>query len=388
MNPDQEDDRRWQAVQARDVSADGRFWYGVRSTGVYCRPACPSRQPLRDNVRFYLDLADAVRDGLRPCERCKPDAVAGNRPADGEAAKIAAVCRYIETHADQRLSLESLAARVQLSPFHFQRRFKARVGVSPKDYAEACRLKRLRSELRSAPSVSDAIYGAGYGSGSRVYEKIDTRLGMTPAEYRAGGDGVAISYASGETPLGRVMIGASDRGICFLQFGDDAAALLDALQREYPLARIEAMPPAQGALFGGWMQWLGEHLAGRRPQPGLPLHTRGTAFQLEVWKYLQTIPYGEVRSYREVAEGIGKPGAVRAVARACATNRVALLIPCHRVIRGDGALAGYRWGLSRKRTLIDQERARRDEAWGRASSADLGCAQRREPSGIDADPFE
>lgn len=346
----------WEAVRTRDAAADGRFLYGVMTTGVYCRPACASRLPLRKNVRFYHDAEAAERDGLRPCKRCKP------KPALAEdmATRIAEVCRYIEAHADAKLSLAGLAQRAHLSAFHFQRRFKAIVGVSPKEYAEACRLKMLRRELRSASSLSDAIYGAGYGSGSRVYEKIDTRLGMTPAEYRAGGQGVMISCAAGETPLGMILIGATDRGICFLQFGDDEAVLRAALRSEYPAARIDAMSAAQSAPFSDWMQRLGEHLAGRRPQLDLPLHTRGTAFQLEVWKYLQTIPYGELRSYGEVAEAIGKPTAVRAVARACASNRVALLVPCHRVIRGDGALSGYRWGLERKRVLIDQERAHRE----------------------------
>ncbi|MGH8447600.1 MAG: bifunctional DNA-binding transcriptional regulator/O6-methylguanine-DNA methyltransferase Ada [Solimonas sp.] len=353
----QNDEQRWQAVQARDASQDGQFWYGVLTTGVYCRPGCASRLPLRKNVRFYTDMDAAERDGLRPCKRCKPRAAA----ADAEALRIAEVCRYIEAHADAKLPLAELAQRAHLSPFHFQRRFKAVVGLSPKEYAEACRLKNLRRELRAAPSVSDAIYGAGYGSGSRVYEKIDTRLGMTPAEYRAGGAGVAISYASGATPLGLVMIAATDRGICFLQFGDSEPVLLAALQAEYPAAQFSAMAAPQKAQFGAWMQLLGEHLEGRRPRLELPLHTRGTAFQLEVWKYLQTIPYGEVRSYKEVAEGIGRPSAVRAVAHACATNNVALLIPCHRVIRGDGALSGYRWGLERKRVLIDQERAHRGQ---------------------------
>lgn len=345
----------WQAVQTRDAAMDGRFFYGVMTTGVYCRPSCASRQPLRRNLRFYRDAASAERDGLRPCKRCKP-----RDPAAGaEAARIAEVCRYIETHVDAKLSLAALAQRAHLSPFHFQRRFKAIVGLSPREYADACRLKTLRRELRAAPSLSDAIYGAGYGSGSRVYERIDTRLGMTPAEYRAGGQGVAISYACGQTPLGQILIGASDRGICFLQFGDDDASLIAALRSEYPQARIAAMAPARAPQFHDWMQRLGEHLAGRRPQLELPLHTRGTAFQLEVWKYLQTIPYGEVRSYSEVAAAIGKPSAVRAVASACARNHVALLVPCHRVIRGDGALSGYRWGLERKRVLIDQERATR-----------------------------
>lgn len=346
----------WEAVQRRDVTLDGRFFYGVMTTGIYCRPSCNSRQPLRKNVRFYREADAAERDGLRPCKRCKPE----GRAAHGDATRIAEICLYIEAHASEKLPLAELARRANLSPFHFQRRFQAIVGVSPKEYAEACRLKTLRLELRTAPSVSDAIYGAGYGSVSRVYEKIDTRLGMTPAEYRAGGQGVRISYAVGETPLGVILIGATDRGICFLQFGDDEAILQSALRSEYPAARVDAMAATQAAQFRAWMQLLAEHLAGRRPQLELPLHTRGTAFQLEVWKYLQTIPYGEVRSYAEVAAAIGKPTAVRAVARACASNHVALLVPCHRVIRGDGSLSGYRWGLERKRVLIDQERAHRE----------------------------
>lgn len=348
----------WRALQQRDAAQDGRFVYGVRTTGVYCRPSCASRLPKRDNVRFYADAQAAEGDGLRPCKRCRPRDDAGAR----EAQRIAEVCRHIEAHAHEKLTLAALAQRAHLSPFHFQRRFKAIVGLSPREYAEACRLQALRRELRAAPTVSDAIYGAGYGSGSRVYEKIDTRLGMTPAEYRAGGHGVAISYAGGDTPLGRVLIGATDRGICFLQFGDEDAALQAELAAEYPAARLTPMDAAQQVLFDDWMHALGEHLAGRRPQLGLPVHTRGTAFQLEVWKYLQTIPYGELRSYAEVAQALGRPNAVRAVARACASNGVALLIPCHRVIRGDGQLAGYRWGLPRKRVLIDLERAHRERA--------------------------
>lgn len=235
----------WRAVQQHDAGADGRFFYGVMTTGVYCRPSCASRLPLRKNVRFYCDAAAAERDGLRPCKRCKPRGAAPN----DEALRIAEVCRHIEAHAGDKLPLAELAQRAHLSPFHFQRRFKAIVGLSPKAYAEACRLKTLRRELRTAPTVSDAIYGAGYGSGSRVYEKIDTRLGMTPAEYRAGGQGVMISYAVGTTTLGMILIGATDRGICFLQFGDDETALLAALRNEYPAARIDAMASAQAAQF-------------------------------------------------------------------------------------------------------------------------------------------
>lgn len=358
MNAVLDETQLWQAVQRRDAALDEAFRYGVTSTGVYCRPSCASRRPRREHVRFYADSAAAERDGLRPCKRCRPQEARGAT----EAARIAAACRYIEAHAGETLPLARLAAQARLSPFHFQRRFKALVGLTPREYAEACRLKALRRELRVAPSVTDAIYGAGYGSGSRVYERADARLGMTPAEYRKGGQGVAISYASGATPLGLVMIGATDRGICFLQFGEDAAALLGSLRAEYPAATLSPMPAAQAQSFAEWMRLLGEHLEGRRPRLALPLDIQGTAFQLEVWKYLQTIPYGELRSYTEVAQALGRPDAVRAVARACATNRIALLVPCHRVVRGDGALAGYRWGLERKRVLIDTERAQRRDA--------------------------
>ncbi len=353
-----DEERFWQAVRIRDAGQDGRFWYGVARTGIYCRPSCPAPRPQRAQVRFYRTADAAERDGLRACARCTPS-VAAAATGDREAARIAAVCRYIDTHAGQKLPLAALAQRAGLSAFHFQRRFKAVVGLSPRDYAEACRLKLLREELRTAPSLSAAIYGAGYGSASRVYEKTDAQLGMTPAKYRSGGQGLDLSYAAGATPLGKVMIAASDRGICFLQFGDSEQLLLGALRAEFPAARLAPMAPAQTTLFEDWMQRLGEHLAGRRPQLALPLDTLGTAFQREVWKYLQTIPYGQTRSYAEVAQAIGRPDAARAVARACATNAVALLIPCHRVIRGDGALSGYRWGLDRKRALLDSERASR-----------------------------
>ncbi|HEX4896665.1 MAG TPA: methylated-DNA--[protein]-cysteine S-methyltransferase [Solimonas sp.] len=277
-------------------------------------------------------------------------------PATAVEARLQALCRHIEAHADQELSLEALAARAHLSPYHLQRRFKALTGLSPKQYQEGVRLRRLRQELRQGQPVTRAIQDAGFGSASRVYEKVATRLGMTPKQYRAGGAGLAISYAAADTPLGRLMMGATDRGLCFVQFGDSDAALRAQLQAEYPGAQLAAMDAAMHALFEGWMRALGAHLAGRASSPALPLDLRGTAFQMRVWRYLQQIPAGELRSYREVAEAIGAPRAVRAVASACARNRIALLVPCHRVIRGDGSLGGYKWGLERKRVLIDQER--------------------------------
>lgn len=344
----------WQAVQERDASCDGDFYYGVLTTGVYCRPSCPSRRPLRKNVRFYQTPAAAEAEGLRACKRCRPLESRADRRT---VARIETLCRYIESHAQEPLPLESLAEQAHLSPFHLQRQFKAVTGVSPRQYVEACRLRALRQGLREGASVTRAIHDAGFGSASRVYERVGTRLGMTPKQYRAGGSGVAISHAVSKTPLGLLMMGATDRGLCFVQFGDSEEALLAQLQREYPGAELAPMDDAQRQQFAAWMQALAQHIEGAPPARQLPLDLRGTAFQMKVWAYLQQIPGGELRSYTEVAEAIGAPRAVRAVASACAANRVALLVPCHRVIRGDGSLGGYKWGLERKRTLIDRERA-------------------------------
>ena len=266
------------------------------------------------------------------------------------------ICRYIEDHREESLSLERLSTMAGLSSSHFQRRFKAIVGVSPKQYWDTCRLSKLKQELREGNNVTAAVYEAGYGSSSRVYEKLDTRLGMTPKQYRTGGKGLSISYASAETSLGPLMMGATDRGLCFIQFGKPPSELLEALQREYPQATLSVMDEACKVQFEQWMQALEAYLKGENSHLDLPLDIQGTAFQLKVWNYLQKIPYGEVQSYTEVAQGIGQPKAARAVASACAANTLAIVIPCHRVIRGSGALGGYRWGLPVKRTLIDEER--------------------------------
>ncbi len=277
------------------------------------------------------------------------------RPA--AARRMQALCRYIERNAQQALTLQDLSAQAHLSPSHLQRQFKAVIGVTPRQYVEACRLRALRTELRSGAAVTQAIHAAGFGSASRLYERVSTRLGMTPTQYRAGGAGVAISYATAPTPLGLLMMGATDRGLCFVQFGDSAGALQAMLRAEYPSAQLSAMPAGVRAEFDAWMGALSACLAGTAAAPTLPLDLRGTAFQMKVWAYLQQIPSGQLRSYREVAQAIGRPAAVRAVASACAANRVAVLVPCHRVIRGDGGLGGYKWGLERKRALLDRERA-------------------------------
>ena len=270
--------------------------------------------------------------------------------------KVRELCRYIETHPDERPDLAELAARAGLSRFHLQRSFKAVTGVTPKEYVENCRVRLLKQSLRTSGDVTSAVYDAGFGSSSRVYERADTRLGMTPKQYRRGGAGVAITYAAADSPLGRLMIGATDRGLCFVQFGDSDEELEAALRREYPAAEIAPMAEPHPAAFDEWIAALNRHLAGKQPRLGLPLDIRATAFQMRVWTYLQSIPYGKVQSYGEVAAAIGSPKAVRAVAHACATNKVALAIPCHRVIRGTGELGGYRWGLDRKRALLDLER--------------------------------
>jgi len=339
----------WNALLARDRSFDGRFFFGVVTTGVYCRPSCPSRHPLRRNVRFFELPSDAEQAGLRPCLRC--------RPLSNPAAPMEDLCRYIEQHCDERLDLATLAARAGLSRFHLQRTFKAAVGVTPKHYLEAHRMTKLKKELRQSKDVTAAVYEAGFGSSSRVYERADTRLGMTPKQYRQGGRGVTITYAPIASPLGLAMMGATGRGICFVQFGESREQLLEALRREYPAATLEtAGDPAPDA-FRLWTEALSAHLAGASGAPDLPLDIQATAFQMRVWDYLRTIPYGQVRSYGEVAAGIGQPSAVRAVARACAANRVAVAIPCHRVIRGSGDLGGYRWGVERKQALLDRERS-------------------------------
>lgn len=263
---------------------------------------------------------------------------------------------FIRSRIQERLTLKVLADHVGMSAFHFQRKFKAIVGLTPRQFLEASRLEALRGELRERDSVTDAIYAVGFGSGSRVYERVDTRLGMTPGEYRAGGRGIAISYAVVDSVVGRMMVGATDRGLCFVQFADSDAKLLELLRSEYPSAEIVPMGTEFPDHFRKWMGALGDYLKGDQPHLDLPTDVRATSFQTKVWRYLQSIPYASLRSYSEVAAGVGRPSAVRAVARACASNRLALVIPCHRVIRGTGELGGYKWGIERKRVLIDLER--------------------------------
>jgi AraC family transcriptional regulator, regulatory protein of adaptative response / methylated-DNA-[protein]-cysteine methyltransferase len=345
----------WRAVTTRDRLQDGRFVFGVTTTGIFCRPSCPSRRANRANVRFFETSGAAQAAGFRACKRCRPLEIA-NVDAR-EAARIKAACDYIRAHADERVTLAALASKAGLSRFHFQRTFKAAVGLTPKQYADACRVERLKGELRTTSSVTDAVYASGFGSSSRVYEHADNRLGMTPAAYGSGGRGLTISCASVATPLGRLMVGATDRGVCFVQFGASHTALRDALAAEFPQAEISVLRKPYSRQFTAWMRAVLKHLKGVPDRREVPLDVRATAFQMQVWRYLQSVPAGEVRSYATVARDVGRPSAARAVARACASNTVAMLIPCHRVIRGDGELGGYRWGLDRKRALLTMEKA-------------------------------
>lgn len=351
--PEQEisQEAMWRAVEQHDRAFDGQFYFGVLTTGVYCKPSCKCRMPLRKNVRFFENAEAAEGAGLRACKRCRPN------EASPDSQRIRKLADHIRANFADSMTLAQMAAFAGLSPFHFQRSFKAVMGVTPRQFVEACRVEALKNGLRAKTPVTDAIYDAGFGSSSRVYEKTGTHLGMTPAEYRAGGKGMTISYAAADTALGRMMIGATDRGICFVQFADSDEKLQALLAAEYPAADLQPMPADSKIQFDVWIGELQRHLDGSEPRRDLPLDLRATAFQLKVWRYLQTIPFGSVKSYAEVAEDLGQPKAARAVARACATNRIALLIPCHRVIRGTGDLAGYKWGLDRKRALIDQERA-------------------------------
>jgi AraC family transcriptional regulator of adaptative response/methylated-DNA-[protein]-cysteine methyltransferase len=346
----------WQAVQQRDRGQDGAFVFAVKTTGVFCRPSCAARLPLRKNVAFYAGNEEAAAAGFRPCKRCTPTATAGGAERIA-AERIAKVCDHIRRNADSgdKLGLAELAEVAGLSPSHLQRVFRAAVGVTPRQYVEACRLGLLKKELRAGETVTEAIYAAGFGASSRLYEKVDSRLGMTPRQYGQGGKGLAISYTVLPSPFGRLLLAATDRGLCFVELGEDEEGLVEELRREYPQAKIAATATPSSPELETWAQALKSHLEGQAPRPELPLDVRASAFQFQVWSYLETIPRGEVRTYQEVAAAIGRPKAMRAVGTACAKNPTALIVPCHRVIRGDGGLGGYRWGEDRKRRLLESE---------------------------------
>ncbi len=342
--------RRWRIVLARDRRFDGVFVYAVHSTRIYCRPSCPSRRPRREQVTFFPEPEAAELAGFRACRRCRP----GEAPApDPGVPLVRTVCRLIDARPDQPASLAALSARTGVTSHQLLRAFRRVLGISPRQYRDARRLDRFKTELRSRRGVSPALYEAGYGSTSRVYERARAQLGMTPATYSRGAPGARVSYAVVPCPLGRLLVAATPRGICRVGLGSDAAELEAGLAAEFPAAALRRDRGALAASVGAILRYLDGHAQAL----DLPLDVRATAFQRRVWEALRRIPYGATRSYAQVARAVGKPAATRAVAGACATNPAALVIPCHRVVRQNGELGGYRWGVDRKRALLEREQA-------------------------------
>jgi AraC family transcriptional regulator of adaptative response/methylated-DNA-[protein]-cysteine methyltransferase len=351
-------EEKWQLVLARDPNSDGKFFYAVRTTGVYCRPSCPSRRPQRARVDFFPTPEAAEQAGYRACHRCRPTEI--NR----QLRAVQTACRYIERHLDRDLSLAALGKAAGMSPFHLARIFKHRLGVTPRQYRQARQLQHFKNELNSQRTVTDAIFHAGYGSTSRVYESSSRRMGMTPIQYRRGAPGEDIGYTIFDSALGTVLLAATEKGVCAIRFGEDAEAMVSELKREFAAALCRndaALKPLASAVRA--------HLEGSAPDLALPLDIRATAFQRRVWDVLRAIPYGETRTYSQVAQELGNPKAVRAVANACASNPVALAIPCHRVVHKDGHSSGYRWGTQRKGKLLAMEERKRQAISGLAIPA-------------------
>ncbi len=338
----------WNAVTNRDERFDGAFVFAVATTGVFCRPSCKARRPNRVNVRFFNETVEAVACGYRACLRCKPLNI---DHVDEVVQKVIAACEMLADMPEA--TLEEVASTAGMSAYHFQRKFKDIVGVSPKKYAEAIKMERFRDEIRGGRDVTDAMYEAGYGSSRGLYEKASANLGMTPATYKKGGVGMKIEYTIVDCSLGKMLVARTDRGICSVTFGDEPSELASALRDEFPNAEIAE----DAENLGKAVKAILEYLSGKQHRIVLPLDLQATAFQLQVWELLRKIPYGETRSYSQIAEQMGDKKKVRAVARACATNRIALVIPCHRVVAADGGLAGYRWGVERKEILLANEKA-------------------------------
>src|SRR5271170_7817033 len=349
---------RWRAVRSRDRGADGVFVYAVRSTGIYCRPSCPSRKPRANQVVFFRLPEAAEQQGFRECRRCRPRTA---NLRDPRTQAVAKACREIEARVregnEAPVTLSALSAPLEMSTHQLERAFRSLMGITPRQYADTQRMRRLKSKLRKGDDVTTALYDAGFGSSSRLYERAPSHLGMTPATYRQGGAGMQIHYTIVASPLGRLLVGATSQGISALYLGEADAALESALRTEYPRAEIERDKNGLEA----WVAKILEHLRGREPNLDLPTDVQATAFQRRVWEELRKIPYGTTRTYSQVARAIGKPTAIRAVARACATNPVSVVVPCHRVVREDGNLAGYRWGLERKLALLRHESAGQNE---------------------------
>jgi AraC family transcriptional regulator of adaptative response/methylated-DNA-[protein]-cysteine methyltransferase len=341
---------KWQAVLAKDARFDGQFVFAVSSTKIYCRPSCPSRRPHRDRVSFFALPENAEQAGFRACKRCKPqDANSGA----AQTRLVQNVCRLIDESDGEPVTLATLGEQLGVSSFHLQRTFKSVMGITPKEYAEARRVNKFKQGIRDGAAVTSAIYDAGFGSSSRLYESAASTLGMTPATYGKGGRGAVINYTTVVTPLGQLLVAATSKGVCSVKLGDSAKTLEENLLQEFPAAEVRR----EDKMLNSAVSAIVDQIANRNPRIELPLDIRATAFQKEVWQRLQAIPYGQTASYSDVAKAIGNEKAVRAVARACATNPVALVIPCHRVIREDRGLGGYRWGLSRKKKLLETEAA-------------------------------
>jgi AraC family transcriptional regulator of adaptative response/methylated-DNA-[protein]-cysteine methyltransferase len=362
-----DEEQCWHAVLARDVQVDGTFVFAVRSTGIYCRPSCPARRPYREQVVFFRLPKGASAAGFRACQRCHPEQDYLSEP---QTELIEQVCRYIETHLDMPLRLSDLSQKFHLSPYHLQRTFKRIKSITPRQYVESCRLEQFKVRLHEGESVTGALYDAGYQSSSSLYQRTPAQLGMTPATYRKGGKGMRIGYTVVLSQLGYVLVAATERGVAAVRFGDSEQALETDLVNEYPKAELtrddEQLRP--------WVTLLLHSLQGLPSQQAVQLDVQATNFQWKVWQALRAIPTGQTRSYQEIAQAIGQPTSTRAVARACATNPVAVLIPCHRVIRNNGQLGGYRWGIERKQQLLAHEH---DTSTDRSSTVVTNQQQRR-----------
>jgi len=343
----------WNAVVARDTSRDGSFVFAVRSTGIYCRPSCPARRPRREQVSFFQVPEAAEQAGFRACRRCHPRRVPASDP---RIELVRRICHAIDEHDEEPQTLKTLSAETGVSAHHLQRTFKEIMGISPRQYAESRRLTQFKANVKRGASVTEAMYDAGYGSSRGLYEQSSSRLGMTPATYGRGGKGMRIIYTTAACVLGRLLVAATERGVCAVALGDSDAKLVAALFAEYPNASIDSQDTAISPSLNLWLDEVLRLIAGKTPHGDLPLDVQATAFQWQVWEELRRIPRGATRSYQEIANAIGKPKAVRAVASACASNHVALVIPCHRVIRQDKGLGGYRWGMERKEKLLKRER--------------------------------
>lgn len=351
----------WSAVLSRDASRDGSFVFAVRSTGIYCRPSCPARRPRREQVSFFQVPEAAEQAGFRACRRCHPRRA---KTSDPQVELVRRICHAIDEHDEEPVTLKTLSAETGISAHHLQRTFKEVMGITPRQYKENRRLADFKANVKAGSNVTDAMYDAGYGSSRGLYEKSSSHLGMTPATYGRGGRGMRIIYTIADCALGRVLVAATERGVCSVALGDADSELIAALFAEYPAASIDSQDTVISPTLNLWLSKILEHLKGKTAGIDLPLDIKATAFQWRVWEELRRIPLGSTRSYQEIANAIGKPKAVRAVAGACAGNHVALVVPCHRVIREDKSLGGYRWGLQRKRNLLEDERKRKKEVAG------------------------